>query len=161
MMDADTELRLLEDEFPKSSKVWATDTDAALDQRILSIADRAAPYLAQQHMRKEQNRISEIRGEGLLPPKFRPGRGSPPGRFNPIANSEVTPPSYKSMKNVSMSAPPPKRPDRPAGADKILASLKGAEQQAWLDRIAAVVKAGDIELASYLLRRYRVVFRDK
>lgn len=161
MMDADTELRLLEEEFPKSSKVWATDTDAALDQRILSIADRTAPYLAQQHIRKVQDQTSTTRGKGTLLPIDAKSTPLDPRLFSAMENYEEAADFLTPMSKASMDISASKRQLRPPGAEKILKSLEGADQQAWLDGIADVVKAGDIELATYLLRRYRIVFRRK
>ena len=168
-MDTDTELRLLEEQFPKSSQLWNTDTDPALDRRILAIADGVAPYFAQQHMRKEQARQSEDRDRGSPPPEYRPTMRHLPKHLKLGTKSRVessipylqkfdrmdTPPVEQ------INIPPAKRTATPAGADSMLALLEGADPQTWLDGIAAIVRRGDIELAIYLLRQYRIVFRDK
>ncbi len=161
MIDSDTELRLLEQEFPKSSGVWATDTDAALDKRILSIADRTAPYLAQQHMRKERERPYMEKSRGFPQPARPSGQPDTAERFRRFDRAKESSMSYDMVEKASMRTSSRKMENIPAGAEKILAFLKDAEQQIWLDRIAEFVKAGDIELATYLLRRYRSTFRGR
>jgi hypothetical protein len=52
----------------------------------------------------------------------------------------------------------PKLENTPPGAELVLSFLQGAGQQAWLDLIAEIVKAGDVELAMYLLSQYRIKF---
>ena len=65
MIDADAELKTLEQEFPKSSRAWVTDTDAALDQQILYIADAGARHLAQKYM--EERYVTSLWPDGRFP----------------------------------------------------------------------------------------------
>jgi hypothetical protein len=160
MMDPDKELSLLENEFPRSQRAWIRDTTSDLDERILSLAARHAPYLEASYLLKEeQEKLRSIMGDdGRLPPGMRPlkGRRSKPRMpTRPPVSQSV---SHESMASASMKPPAQRRTAIPPGARKLLMSLENAEQQQWLDTIANIVRSGDIELATYLLRRYRRAF---
>ncbi len=55
------------------------------------------------------------------------------------------------------SAAEPEPPD----VDKMLAALEGESQETWLQNIATLVKAGEIDAAESLLRAFRARFPDK
>lgn len=154
MIDADAELKTLEQEFPKSSRAWATDTDAVLDRRILYIADAAAHHLAQRY-REEHRDITSVWPARSFP---RPTPGDDATFESAILRERAKEASmpYDSMPEDRLSTRKLKRENTPPGAEKMLSFLQGAEQQAWLDRIADIVKAGDVELAIYLLNQYRI-----
>ena len=159
-MDPDKELSMLESEFPSSTRAWMRDTPADLDERILSLAARHASYLEASYLLKQERaRLKYIMGEdGRLPPGMGPlesRRPKPQIPPEPSVNRSV---SYDSMANASSGAPAQKRTDVPPGAEKLLTSLENAGQQQWLDTIADIVTGGDIELATYLLRRYQLAF---
>lgn len=160
MMDPDKELSLLETEFPRSTRAWIKETPADLDERILSLAARHAPYLEATYLLKEeQAKLKAIMGEdGRLPPGMKPLKGRRPKRQMPPKPWVSQSVSYDSMASANMRPPTQKRTAVPPGANKLLMSLENAEQQQWLDTIADIVRGGDIELATYLLRRYRRAF---
>ena len=69
MMDPDKELELLEQEYPRSIKVWVRDTPTELDNQILSIAARHAPYLSAVYdLKKEQKRLRLETGKDRFAP---------------------------------------------------------------------------------------------
>ncbi len=161
MMDPDRELSLLEEEFPGSHQAWIRDTPVDLDDRILSLAARHAPYLEASYLRKEEQAKLGRRfdNDGGLPPGMKPlksGRANPWIPPKPLASQSA---AYDSMASASMKRSAQRRTAIPPGAKKLLISLENAEQQQWLDTIADIVRGGDIELASYLLRRYQRKFR--
>ena len=161
MMDPDKELSLLEQEFPKSRRAWIRDTSIDLDDRILSLAARRAPYLRAQYLRKKKQAKLKpsLADNNLFPPITRPLKERP---LKPWASKEPFTSqldSYKSMSSDSMEPRARRGNTVPPGAQLLLRSLKSAEKQIWLDTIADIVKNGDVELASYLLRRYRTKFR--
>ena len=160
MMDPDKELALLEKEFPKSRRAWIRDTPVELDDRILSLAERHAPYLqASNRLKAEQARLKQSLDDGgLFLPTKRPLKGRRPGSRIPPQLSESWSNLDESMPSASTRPPASRRATVPPGAKQLLVSLKSAEQQTWLDTIADIVKYGDIELATYLLRRYRTKF---
>ena len=161
MMNPDKELALLEEEFPRSHRAWVRDTPVDLDDRILSLAARHAPYLEASYLLKEeQPKLRSIMGDdGRLSPGMRPLKGRRPKPRMPPMPSVSQSVSYDSMASASMKPPAQRRTAIPPGAKKLLISLENAEQQQWLDTIADIVRSGDIELATYLLRRYRRTFR--
>ncbi|MEH6585203.1 MAG: hypothetical protein V7720_01530 [Halioglobus sp.] len=160
MMDPDKELSLLEEEFPRSHRAWIRDTPADLDERILSLAARHAPYLEASYLLKdEQAKLKSIMAEdGRLTPEMGPLKGRRPKPRMPPKPSVRYSVDYNVMADASMKRPSQKRTAVPPGAKKLLMSLENAEQQQWLDTIADIVRGGDIELATYLLRRYRRTF---
>jgi len=159
-MDPDKELALLEKEYPKSHRAWIRDTPADLDDRILSLAARHAPYLQATHqLKEEQARLKQSLDDGdIFLPTTRPLKGGRPGPRIPPQLLESWSDSYESMPSASIRSPANRRATVPPGAKQLLVSLKNAKQQTWLNTIADIVKDGDIELASYLLRRYRTKF---
>jgi hypothetical protein len=161
MIDPDKELSLLEEEFPRSHQAWTRDTSPDLDERILSLAARHVPYLEARHLLKEeQAKLRPVLGyDGRLPPGMRPPKGRRPKPRMPPMPSVSQSVSYDSMASASMKPPAQRRTAIPPDAKKLLVSLENAEQQQWLDTIADIVRSGDIELATYLLRRYRRTFR--
>ena len=162
MMDPDKELALLEQEFPKSRRAWIRDTPIALDDRILSLAVRHAPYLEARYELKQEMAKLDPNSEpgGQYTPDLLPFRGSRPG-----ARSRPASPVHESFSDdmfssTSMSASSNREPPLPPGAEKLLMTLAGATPQEWLNRISRVVLLGDIDLAIYLLKEYRDRFPD-
>jgi hypothetical protein len=155
MIDADAELKTLEQEFPKSSRAWATDTDAALDRRILYIADAAARHLAQQYS-EERDTTSLWPGRHF--PRPTPGDDAKLKSVRRRERAMESSMPYEKLSATSMRALDRKRVSIPPGAEKVMEFLQNAEQHVWLDRIADIVKAGDVELAMYLLGQYRIKF---
>lgn len=158
MIDADAELKTLEQEFPKSSRAWATDTDAALDQRILYVANAVARPLAQQY--SEERNTTSLWPDRRFP---RPTPGDDARAKSVSRRDRVMGPSmpYEKLPATSMRAPVRKRLNIPPGAEKMMEFLQDAEQHVWLDHIADIVKAGDVELAMYLMGQYRIKFVDE
>ena len=156
MIDADAELKTLEQEFPKSSRAWATDTDAALDQRILYIADAAARHLAQKYREEQRDTTSVWPDRGF--PRPTPGDDAKAKGVGRRDRAMGTSKPYEKLPAASVRAPVRKRVNIPPGAEKMMQVLQDAEQHVWLDRIADIVKAGDVELAMYLLNQYRIKF---
>lgn len=156
MTDADAELQKLEQEFPQSSRVWATDTDAVLDRRILQIADAAARQLAQKYREEQRNITSVWTDRSFPPPTFADDATMDSAIFSKRAMEASMP--YDRLPENRLLAQNPKLENAPPGAELVLSFLQGAGQQAWLDLIAEIVKAGDVELAIYLLSQYRIKF---
>lgn len=160
MMDPDKELEILNQEFPRSRRAWIRDTPAELDDRILSLAVSHAPYLqAVYKLKEEQAHLRPGIGKGkFVPPSRRAMKGRPRPRRPDLAASGSA--SFESMASYSSKPAPRKKPSIPPGAEKLLAYLETEAKQTWLDSIADIVRAGDTESAMYLLRRYRMKFRD-
>jgi hypothetical protein len=160
MMDPDKELELLEQEFPRSRKAWIRETPIELDDRILSLAARHAPYLeAQYKIKQEQYKLEpDVGTRERIPPISRPPRGKRP-TFYSIDMTSVAK-SIPALSRRSMKVSRRRESPAPPGAEKLLVMLEGANQQEWLDQIASIVQLGNIDLAIYLLGRYRDRFSE-
>lgn len=156
MIDPNEELRLLELEFPHSSRAFERDTSASLDERILSIGRRHAAGLAAEHLQKQSRREEKARAAREYIPKVPPKKRG--GRPAFRVQADLSKFGVDRIEKAASRASKILNDNLPRGAAESLQELQGSSQQVWLDHIADHMRTGDIELASYLLRRYRRAF---